>query len=124
MNKLCSDDAFLKVRNHRQSAVETVMNLADDENNVLLSSHTTYQLTGMVVWCCVNTLLNNYVSSMNDKLGGNSQRVRKGNLQHWNDWTMNKHSNQSYIAVALFQTSSGFFIISAIIIGMNRTNCC
>ena len=82
MNKLCSDDAFLKVMNHRQSAVEAVMNLADDENNVLLScyNHTTYQLTRMVVWCCVNTLLNNYVSSMNDKLGGKLSKGKKRKL--------------------------------------------
>lgn len=82
VNKLCSDDAFLKVMNHRQSAVDAVLNLADDENIVLLScnNHTTYQLTRMVVWCCVNTLLNNYVSSMNDKLGGKLSKGKKRKL--------------------------------------------
>ncbi|ELT94096.1 hypothetical protein CAPTEDRAFT_214070 [Capitella teleta] len=59
LNKLCSNDAFLTAMNHRQSAVESVMNLVDDENIVLLScnDHSTYKLTRMVVFCSVNTLL-------------------------------------------------------------------
>jgi hypothetical protein len=82
LNKLCSKDAFLTAMNHRQSAVESVMNLVDDENIVLFScnDHSTYKLTRMVVFCSVNTLLNNYVFSKNAQLGAKLSKGKKRKL--------------------------------------------